>query len=308
MRLVWTRLPVRESVKKVSRELTGPFRRNSGLQKPVLTSVRVSRKGNMVAKRRSESLENLIWEILATTEAADAKTPGLRTLHSFYSLAGRDYSNAVRKLFDRRQVAEILAEMCASLPGLNQRVFQTVDLRGLTRIAAELGAVLKAKPLDDSRGRALRGFYVGDRVLVGKPLIYVNTADHPVRVAAAFWHEVGHHLVKRIFDSRRAQTRLSLSPVYQTHLDDPEEIVADMLLVLACYPHHAALRLFDSAASTKPLNQEPGRLVARARPYIRAVSGWDFEKKRTAAENLERLTGMIHFAKLRATLLSDFEI
>lgn len=78
-----------------------------------------------------------------------------------------------------------------------------------------------------------------------------------------------------------------------------------MLLVLACYPHHAALRLFNGPASTKP---HPGRLVSRARPYIRAVSGWDFEKKLTATENLERLTGMIHFAKLRATLLSEFEI
>ena len=104
------------------------------------------------------------------------------------------------------------------------------------------------------------------------------------------------------------QTRLSLSPDYQDHLDDPEEIVADMLLVLACYPHHAALRLFNGRASTKPLSQDPGRLVSRVRRYIHAVSGWDFEKKLTATENLERLTGMIHFAKLRVTLLSEFEI
>jgi hypothetical protein len=149
---------------------------------------------------------------------------------------------------------------------------------------------------------------VSDRALVGKPLIYVNTADHPVRVAAAFWHEAGHHLVKRIFDSRRVQTRLSFSPVYQDHLDDPEEIVADMLLVLAGYPQHAALRLFNRPASIRALNQDPSRLVSTVRPYIRAISGWDFEETLTATENLERLTGMIHFAKLRATLLSEFEI
>lgn len=128
--------------------------------KPVLISVRVSRKGNMVAKKRRESLESLIWEILTATEAGDAKTPGLRTLHSFYSFAGRDYSSALRKLFDRRRLDEIFAEMRASLPGLNRRVFRTVDLRGLTKIATELGAFLKAKPLDDSKGHALRGFYV----------------------------------------------------------------------------------------------------------------------------------------------------
>jgi hypothetical protein len=262
----------------------------------------------MVTKRRTESVEGLLREILTTAKGADAKTPGLRTLDSFHSFAGRDYTDALRKLFDRRQVEEIFAEMRASLPELNRRVFGTLDLCGLTEIAKELGVVLKAKPFDDPGVRALRGFYVSDRVLHGKPLICVNTADHQVRVAAAFWHEVGHHLVKLIFDSRYLETSLSLSSVYQDHLDDPEEIVADMLLVLAGYPQQAALRLFNTPASTKALHRDPGRLVSRVRPYIRAISGWDFEEKLTVREHLERLTAMIHFAKLRATLLSEFEI
>lgn len=271
-------------------------------------SARMHRRKNTVAKRESDSLERLIHEILTTTKGAGAKAPVLRAHQSFQTFARRDYSNALRKLLDRRQVAEIFAEMGAALPGLNQKVFRTLDLRRLAEIATELGAVLKAKPLDDTGGCALRGFYVNDRVLVGKPLIYVNTADHPVRVAAAFWHEVGHHVVKRIFDSRHAQTHLSLGAEYQDHLDDPEEIVADMLLVLACYPHHAALRLFNMPAPTDALNQCPGQLVSRVRPYIRAVSGWDFEKKLNATESLRHLAGMIHFAKLRATLLSEYAI
>jgi hypothetical protein len=92
---------------------------------------------------------------LTTTKGADSKTSRLRTLRSVDSFVGRDYSDALRKLFDSRQVEEIFAEMRASLPELNQRVFRTLDLPSLAEIATELGAVLKAKPFDDFRGRAL---------------------------------------------------------------------------------------------------------------------------------------------------------
>ena len=234
-------------------------------------------------------------------------TPLRHAPDRFHLLARRDYSAALRKHFDRRQLNEIFTEMRSQLPELNRKVFETLEVRRLGKIATELGAVLQARPFEGARGRALRGFYVNDRALRSGPLIFVNTAIHPVGVAAAFWHEVGHHLVKRMFDTRHTRSILSFSTNYEGHLNDPEEIAADMLMVLACYPRPAASRLFRMSDSNHK-NQEPGTMVAKIRPYIHAVTGWDFEKNTSPTENLHRLAGMIHVAKLRSTLLSEYEI
>jgi hypothetical protein len=262
---------------------------------------------NMSAKKDAEGLENLIREISIAARDRDATTSVRRGSDRFRSFARRDYSAALRRHFDQRQLREIFTEMRSALPALNQKVFETLDVRRLAEIATELGAVLQAKPFGGSQGRSLRGFYASDRALPSGPLIFVNTAIHPVGVAAAFWHEVGHHLVKRIFDSPHARRSLSFSMNYENHLNDPEEIAADMLMVLACYPQRAANRLFGTSGLNSH-NKDPGLLVSRARPYIHAVTGWDFEKNTRSTENLQRLAGMIHVAKLRATLLSEYEI
>jgi hypothetical protein len=77
----------------------------------------------MVTKRKAESVEGLLREILTNTKGANSKEPGLRTLRSFDSFVGRDYSDALRKLFDSRQLEEIFAEMRTSLPELNKEYF-----------------------------------------------------------------------------------------------------------------------------------------------------------------------------------------
>jgi hypothetical protein len=261
----------------------------------------------MPAKEKEESLESLVREILVAASDDDTTPPSWHAPDRFHSFATRDYSGALRKYFDRRQLAEIFTEMRAALPALNQKVFETLDVRRLAKIATELGAVLQARPLEGSKGRSLRGFYVDDRALLSGPLIFVNTAVHPVGVAAAFWHEVGHHLVKRTFDSRHRRTTFSFGTHYEDHLNDPEEIAADMLMVLACYPQQAAERLFRKS-DAKTLNQEASLLISKVRPYIRSVTGWDFEKKTSPTETLHRVAGMIHVAKLRAILLSEYEI
>ena len=262
---------------------------------------------DMLAKEQAEGFESLIREILNAARNRGATTPIGHVPARFRSFASRDYSAALHKHFDRRQLREIFTEMRSALPALNQKVFETLDVRRLAKIARELGAVLQARPFEGSKGRSLRGFYVSDHALLACPLIFVNTAIHPVGVAAAFWHEVGHHLARRMFDDSHTRRNLSFSTNYEDHLNDPEEIVADMLMVLACYPRPAANRLFRRSDSNTH-TQEPGPLISKVRPYIHSVTGWDFEKNTSPAENMQRLAGMIHVAKLRAILLSEYEI
>ena len=80
------------------------------------------------------------------------------------------------------------------------------------------------------------------------PLICLNMANHPVGVAAAFWHEMGHHLTHDLFGPERTKIALSFTTNYQAHLDQPEEIAADLVMVMGCYPRRAAEGLFKATA------------------------------------------------------------
>src|SRR5690348_1256010 len=114
------------------------------------------------------------------------------------AVAQLDYGAALRRHFDRGQLLQVVAEMRRSVPGLNRQVFATTDLRRLGEVAEALGARLQVSSFDGREGRQLRGFYVDDGRFRARPLIWVNTANHPVAVAAAFWHEAGHHLGRRL--------------------------------------------------------------------------------------------------------------
>ena len=68
-------------------------------------------------------------------------------------------------------------------------------------------------------------------------LIYLNTAHHPAAVGATFCHEVGHHLALNIL--RHADERpvhYFFDAAYSSHLDDPVELTADVLVSIAAYP------------------------------------------------------------------------
>jgi hypothetical protein len=262
----------------------------------------------MIAKPGDGALQGFISEILSLAEARFRK-PSLReTEQSLRSTAERDYGAALRKHFDRRQFVELLSDMRAVLPTLNREVFRITDLRRLGKIADNMGVLLKADVFKGSNGRELRGFYVPDRQFLKRPLICVNTANHPVAVAAAFWHEIGHHLTTELFGEQHAETmNLSYLSGYADHLNDPREIAADLVMALACYPKPDAERLFGSSPR-KLLNGDPDRLVSRVVPHVRTVTGFDFENGFSARENLHYLAGIIHLAKLRSALFREYRI
>jgi hypothetical protein len=261
-----------------------------------------------MANQGDGALQGFIDEILSLAQKRRAK-PSLREAEqSLRSAARRDYGAALRKQFDRHQLTEMVSELRTVLPTLNREVFRIKDPRRLRKIADNMGVLLKANVFKGSDGRELRGFYVPDRHFLKRPLICVNTANHPVAVAAAFWHEVGHHLTTRLLDNDHLETlNMSYASRYEDHLDDQREIAADMVMGMACYPKPDAERLFRDSRRNF-LNGDPDRLISRVVPHVRAVTGFDFANGFSARENLHYLAGIIHLAKLRSALLCEYGI
>ena len=51
---------------------------------------------------------------------------------------------------------------------------------------------------------------------------------------------MGHHLVGRLFDSHKPHAQLLTYTAYGEHLDDPEELAADILVSLGVFPEAIA--------------------------------------------------------------------
>lgn len=232
-----------------------------------------------------------------------------RACEDFSSFSQVDYPAALQSQFDRRQLQGVISELRHFLPELNRRLFGETDLARLTETAASFGAVLQLGTFKGREGRTLRGFYVNDGGgrLLKKPVICVNTVHHRVLVAAAFWHEMGHHLTHDIFGRHAERLNLSFAANYLSHLGDPDEMVADIVMALGGYPKPVAERLF-SGCQKKPEDEDIFRLIPKAKSHLCSGLGFDFEARAGAAENLQVVAGMIHTAKLRAALLNEYGI
>jgi hypothetical protein len=251
-----------------------------------------------------DAVRSIIIEILGYGPNLQRKQPTLiQTEKRFDSIAELDYAAAIRKHFDPVQLVEILREVRSALPTLNQQVFSTTDLRRLAQIAARMGVMLRADEFAGPDGEDLRGFYVHDRELLKRPLICVNRAKHPVAVAASFWHEVGHHVTRRVWGEDDAPPRMNYIADHQQHLKEPKEILADLVMVLACYPKAAAKSLFGAGTATG-LNS----LLPKVRQHVRSLTSFDFTPQLSTNQNLYYLSTMIHVAKLREALLFEYGI
>jgi hypothetical protein len=262
----------------------------------------------MAATTHQSALDPLIREILKSAGLVSSKLAAGRVQKQFQSAARQDYTTKLRAFFDRREMRELLADFQGALPALNADIFRIQEPRRLAEVAAKLGARFRATRFDDEEGQSLRGFYIDDPDIAKAPLICVNTAYHPVAVAAAFWHELGHHLTSRTFDTTHPmRLQQSFSSIYHDHLGDPLEIAADIVSALAAYPKPMARRLFRGfAASGEAPNIES--LVFKARAHLRSVAGFDLQPGVPATENLQYLAGMMHFIRLRWVLFSEYEI
>jgi len=253
------------------------------------------------------ALKRAISDIRKLSKSQSTRAAGRKAEEHCREIAGRDYDLVLKSHFDRRQLRQILREVRRSLPTLNREVYRVTDLRSLARIAAGLGAVLRPRPFPGSDGTGFRGFYVGDAEILKRPSIWVNTATHPGTVAATFWHEVGHHLTNRIWGVDEDPVSAAFGPSYRDHLSDPKEIAADLVRVLGGYPKPIAQRLFGGTDMEKAC-YDADVLVGKALSHVRVIMGFDFRNQFSSKENVNYLGGMIHTAKLRMTLLSEYGI
>ena len=252
----------------------------------------------------SDAIRAIIVEILGYARDNQRQAPKLfRVQRSFDLITRYDYVAPLKKHFDTAQLTEILREVRSALPTLNRQVFAATDVRQLAKVAARMGVTLRVDEFAGRDGQELRGFYVHDQQLLKRPLICVNRAKHPVAVAASFWHEVGHHLTRRVWGEDTAPPKMNYMADYERHLEDPKEILADLVMVLACYPKPAAKSLFG-AGEQIGLNT----LLPKVRGHVRSLTKFDFTPQLSTGENLYYLSTMIHVAKLREALLREYGI
>ena len=76
--------------------------------------------------------------------------------------------------------------------------------------------------------------------MLKRPLIYVNTAHHPLAVSATFCHEVGHHVSTELFGRGSEPVHFFFDADYNSHLEDPGELAADAVVSIAAYPEPIA--------------------------------------------------------------------
>jgi hypothetical protein len=260
----------------------------------------------MSAFRPGGPSSGLMGEILAAAGVRDADPSVNRADRYFLELSRLDYASLLRRMFHRLQIRALVAELKRKLPDLNRRVFSETNLDRLGAIAEKLGVEFQPRTFEGSEGVSLRGFYVNNTSVISRPLIVVNIANDPVAVAATFWHEMGHHLTFGLFGRASNRVKFNFESNYQNHLNDREELLADLVMVLAAYPKPIAQKIFG-ARPTQAAWDSP-MLIEKARKHIQSVLGYEIEVSALTGRNLHVLASMIHAAKLREALLTEYGI
>ncbi|MGA2409123.1 MAG: hypothetical protein ABSG46_01890 [Candidatus Binataceae bacterium] len=169
-----------------------------------------------------------------------------------------------------------------------------------------------ASPYEGDEGLSLRGFYVTRaQGMLKRPLIYVNTAHHPLAVTGTFCHEVGHHVSSELFGTGQESVHFFYDADYDGHLKDPGELVADVVVSLAAYPEPIARQIFATpwnwglVARARNL---PEAALNEVRSRLKNVYGFDLMELIPANQRLHYLLGMLHYAKLRWALLAEYDL
>src|SRR3990172_2511307 len=194
------------------------------------------------------SIETMVGQILAgagVTGAAEVAA-WQKPEKDLRRLARRDYVRALRRNLSYRELRALLEAVDEVLPRLNREPIGMMPVAKQAEVASHLRVHFKAAPHTGNEGLALRGFYINrTQKVLKQPLIYVNTAHHPLAVSVTFCHEVGHHFATHIFQPKEQSVHLFFDADYSGHLGDPAELAADVLVSLAGYPAPVARGLFS---------------------------------------------------------------
>jgi hypothetical protein len=262
---------------------------------------------------------------------ANVKASGSRELASWRNperdirrLARHNYAPGLRRRLSDADLENIVRTARLIMPRLNcdhdpERIenwLTATPSEGLETLFAQVTSRIdinfQGTPFTGPEGLALRGFFLDREESLKRPLIYVNTAHHPVAVAASFFHEIGHLVASQVFDDRGKRVHLFIDADFLAHFDDLEELAADIVLTLVAYPAPIARRIFAEPWNWGVLDKTTelsDQVFAQVSEYFRCSFGVSLAAaKLPARRKLNYLAGMIHFAKLRSTLLAEYDL
>jgi hypothetical protein len=227
-------------------------------------------------------------------------------------LVAHDYVRSLRKGLGYRQVKTLLKAFQDIFPGFNIESLRMMSEQRFAEIAADMRFHLRATPYDGEEGLALRGFYVTSAEgTLKRPLVYINTAHHPLAAATTFVHELGHHVSAKLLALDEVPVHFFFDADYAAHLEEPGELAADVAVSLAGYPEAKARQIFAKpwdwglVARAKNLTEEN---LSDVRVHLKRVYGFDLMEHLPADRRLHYLTGMIHYAKLRWAVLAEYDL
>jgi hypothetical protein len=264
----------------------------------------------MGAKKRISRIVGLTSAIVKSTQAASSVSvaQSAAIADEVSRLWNIDYGHALRACLSRAEVREIVSEAKRKAwPHLNDAAVRMGSRKEFAQRASALGADFRIAQMPWPSGLSVLGFYLGrDSGLDNRPLICLNGAHHPAVVGTAFIHEAGHHVTAELFSARDESVQLSRHSGYEAHLTDPRELAADVLVSLGMYPQSIAVKMFDkgssrrSAGDTAESSPAAKAALGTARRYGLDLDSLPMQKR------LLYQAGLIHFTRLRQTLLEEY--
>jgi len=270
----------------------------------------------MAVVTADRQIEKILSEILVDARRREkAKASAwAKPTDDIRKLVKRDYVKSLRRHLSYQQLKMLADAFKGLLPGFNQETVGTnlMSIGSLAAKAEEMKLHFKAAPYEGDEGMSLRGFYVTRRQgMLKRPLIYVNTAHHPLAVTATFCHEVGHHVSSGLFGLDGEPVHFFFDADYNGHLEEPSELAADVVVSIAAYPEPIARKIFATpwdwglVARAKNL---PEAALDEVRMRLKSVYGFDLMERIPANQRLHYLLGMVHYAKLRWALLAEYDM
>lgn len=270
-----------------------------------------------MAERKSKKpkIEDLMSEILSR-----AKSAGAQQLEAWKKpeadlrrLVRHDYVTSLRRNMNYHQLRQLVAAFQELLPEFNRETTGMMSIERFAQMASEMHFHFKAAPYEGPEGLALRGFYVTRKQgILKRPLIYVNTAHHPLAVSATFCHEVAHHFSSELFEAEADEpVHFFFDADYAAHLNEPGELASDAMVSLAAYPETTARRFFATqwdwglVARAKNL---PEAALNEVQKHLKKIYGFNLMERIPPDRRLHYLAGMIHYAKLRWALLIEYDL
>lgn len=261
-------------------------------------------------KERQTATDKVVQSVLANAGVLGAKEleAWKRPQDDIRRLSQRDYTNSLRRQLTYEQIKVMVQKATDVWPHFNSNVLGPPSREFFSRAAKVLHLHLKAARYTSL---ALYGFYVDrSETALTKPLIFVNTAHHALAMGTAFCHEVGHHFCTEIAKPKASGIRFYFDAAYNQHLHDRSELAADVIVALAGYPKDAAKTIF-TAKERKDIARRGNlnnAVIGRIRSHIESSYRFEFSKALSPHQNLQYLAGMLHYAKLRAALLEEYDL